>query len=63
MPKYRRKVFFNEKRSDKGYYVDTVNKNTAAIIRSLIFLWKMYRIKTPVVNKQGKNSCVILKTA
>ena len=33
-PKYRRKVFFNEKREDiwcKGYYVDTVGKNTKAI--------------------------------
>lgn len=56
---------------------DSFNKNTGHglpgklkepfkignIVRSLIFLWKMYRIKTPVVDKQGKNSCVILKTA
>ena len=40
-PKYRRKVFFEEKRPEireilsefwcKGYYVDTVGKNTAAM--------------------------------
>ncbi|MCA4855832.1 transposase [Escherichia coli] len=29
-PKYRRQVFYREKRS-RGYYVDTVGKNTAKI--------------------------------
>ena len=30
-PKYRRKFFMRKKIGDKGYYVDTVGKNTTAI--------------------------------